>query len=82
LPLTKRLEPIDPRHPNTVALLCGPLVLFAVTDSAPAVTRRQLLSARKLGEENWQVETAAAPLKMLPFTAISDEPYSAYLLVN
>ena len=82
LQLTKRLEPIDARHPNTVALLCGPLVLFAITDAAPAVTRQQLLSAKKIGEQKWQVETATARLNMLAFTAISDEQYSTYLVVQ
>ena len=82
LPLTKRLEPIDARHPKTVALLCGPLVLFAVTEAQPAVSGKQLLSAKNVGDQKWQVDTAAAPLTMLPFTAISDEPYSTYLLVT
>jgi DUF1680 family protein len=82
LPLVKRLESIDSLHPKNVALLCGPLVLFAITDKPPAVTRRQLLAAQKTGPQNWQVETAAAPLNMLPFTAIADEQYSTYLLVG
>ena len=82
LPLKRRLEPIDVRHPNTVALLCGPLVLFAVTGSTPAVTRAQLLSARKVGEQTWQVETAGAPMKMMLFTAISEEQYSTYLVLS
>ena len=73
---------MDPRHPNTVALLCGPIVLFAVGESLPAVTRRQLLAATKAAKHSWRVELAAAPLTLLPFTAISDEPYSSYLLVS
>jgi DUF1680 family protein len=82
LPLTKRLEPIDPRHPDRVALLCGPLVLFAITDTAPALTRQQLLAARRVGARNWQVETGAETMRMLPFTAISGEVYSTYLVVG
>ena len=82
MPLTKRLESIDPRHPKTVALLYGPLVLFAITDKPPVVTGRQLLAAKKTGPQNWQIETANAPLTMLPFTAISDEQYSTYLLIR
>jgi DUF1680 family protein len=79
--LTKRLEAIDARHPNTVALLCGPLVLFAIAD-APSVTRQQLLSAKKIGEQKWQVQAGAGRLNMLPFSAISDEQYSTYLVVS
>jgi hypothetical protein len=56
--------------------------VFAVTSTPPVVTSRQLLAAKKTGLQNWQVETAAAPLNMLPFTAISDEQYSTYLLVR
>jgi len=82
LPMTMRLEPVDHRHPKTVALLCGPLVLFAITSTPPVVTSRQLLAAKKTGNQNWQVETATAPLHMLPFTAISDEQYSTYLVVS
>jgi uncharacterized protein len=82
LPLTTRLEAIDSRHPDTVALLSGPLVLFAITDGAPAVTRAQLLSATKAGERTWYVSTTGAPLKMLPFTAIADEAYTTYLAVS
>jgi uncharacterized protein len=82
LPLTKRLEPIDPRHPDTVALLCGPLVLFPLTDTAPALTRRHLLAATKISDRVWQVESSPAPLRLLPFTSLSDDPYSTYLLVS
>ena len=82
LPLAKRLEAIDSRHPNTVALLSGPLVLFAITETPPKVTSQQLLAARKIGAQSWHVETSAAPLTMLPFTAISDEQYSTYLVAD
>lgn len=82
LPMRLRLESIDAQHPQTVALLSGPLVLFAVTEVPPVVTRRQLLAARKNGQHSWQVETAGGALTMLPFTAISDQPYSTYLNVK
>jgi uncharacterized protein len=82
MPLTKRLEAIDGRHTDTVALLSGPLVLFAITDAAPKVTREQLLAATKSGERSWRAATAGAPLKMLPFTAIADEAYTTYLVVG
>jgi len=82
LPLTARLEAIDAQHPETVALLVGPVVLFAVTGGEPKVTRTQLLAARKIGAQSWQVETAGGAMKMLPFTAIEDQEYSTYLRVG
>jgi DUF1680 family protein len=82
LPLVKRLQSIDSSHPKTVALLCGPLVLFAITGTPPVVTGQQLLAAKKTGQQNWQVETATVLLNMLPFTAIADEQYSTYLVAG
>jgi uncharacterized protein len=79
LPLRARLEALDPQHAGTVALLVGPVVLFAVNDSDPKVTRVQLLAAKKTGAQSWQVETAGGAVKMLPFTAIEDQEYTTYL---
>jgi DUF1680 family protein len=82
LPMRLRLEAVDAQHPQTVALLCGPLVLFAITDAPPVVTARQLLAARKAGQQSWQVETAGGAISMLPFTALADQQYSTYLIVK
>jgi hypothetical protein len=82
LPMTTRLETIDPQHPETVALCFGPLVLFAITDTPPSVTRADLLASSRLDRQTWQVRTAGAPLKLLPFTTIGEEQYSTYLRVT
>jgi DUF1680 family protein len=82
LPTANRLEPVDPQHSQTVALLCGPLVLFAITNSQPSLTRSDLLGAKKRDRRTWQASTAAGPLKLLPFTDIGDEQYSTYLRVT
>jgi len=82
LPLNLRLEAIDPRHPRTVALLCGPQVLFAITDTRPVVTTRQLLAAKRTGKQGWQVDTAAGAMSMLPFTAIGEQRYSTYVVTT
>jgi DUF1680 family protein len=81
LPMKARLEAVDPQHADTVALVVGPVVLFAVTDADPRVTRAQLLAAKKTGTQSWQVETASGTLKMLPFTEIGEEPYTTYVRV-
>jgi len=79
LPMATRLEAVDAPHPETVAPVVGPLVLFAIADTEPTVTRAQLLAAKKVGAKSWQVETAGSTIKMLPWTEIEEEPYTTYL---
>ena len=83
LALPLRLEAIDAQHPGTVALIRGPLVLFAMTAGAPRATRRQLLSAAPLPRERgWQANTASGPLLLRPFSDILDERYATYMTVG
>ena len=77
----KTLVTIDARHPETVALLAGPIVLFAITDSQPELTRAQLLAVKKMVPEVWHVETASGVMRMMPFTAIDNQQYLTYLRV-
>jgi DUF1680 family protein len=81
MPMAMRLEPVDPQHPQTVALVFGPLVLFAITDDQRALTREQLLAAKRTGERSWEIRTDTAAIKMLPFTDIAEQQYSTYLRV-
>jgi len=79
LPMKLRLEAVDPKTPNIVALLQGPLVLFPIAPVSPTITRQELLSATEAGEGKWQVTTANRPaLRMMPFTGINGESYSTY----
>jgi uncharacterized protein len=82
LPLRQRLEAVDARHPKTVALLAGPLVLFPIGENLPEVSEKQLLSAKKTGAAEWRAETVGKPLRLLPFTEIGDEAYSTYLRIG
>jgi hypothetical protein len=90
LPLPLRLEKVDDQHPDLVALVCGPRVLFAVSDGAPdskleqALTRAQLLSAREHGDlDQWAVDCGeGGVMRFLPFTAIADQTYRTYLKVS
>ncbi|MGA8027497.1 MAG: beta-L-arabinofuranosidase domain-containing protein [Bryobacteraceae bacterium] len=83
LALPMRLEAIDPNHPGTVALLRGPVVLFAIAENPPSLTRGQLLSAVQIpGQTTWRAETASGALLLRPFTAIQDEAYTTYLNVS
>ena len=81
LPLPLRLEAIEPEHPNTVAIVRGPLVLFALGAQAPAVTRDQLLAAQPVPKSpipEWQIQSASGPIRLRPFFHIHDEHYTTY----
>jgi uncharacterized protein len=81
-----RLEAIDARHTDTVALLRGPLVLMAVkqqqSSPLPHVTREQLLAVRRVSDREWQVSASDRRVTMLPFTALGERPYTTYVKVS
>ncbi len=83
LPLAMRLEPVDAQHPGTVALVRGPVVFFAITETMPRVNKQELLSAQATGPDGnaLLVQSAGGPLRMLPFPAIRDQRYTTYLEV-
>jgi DUF1680 family protein len=83
LPRELELKSVDPQHPDMVALVSGPLVLFAVSDDTPKVTRAQLLAARQetVGHVEWRAESAGGTLRLTPFWAIKEQTYFTYLSV-
>jgi DUF1680 family protein len=85
LPMPLRLEPVDANHPTLVALMRGPLVLFAVADSQPAFDKAELLRAQPVNNaEGDSIATAAdgKPISMRPFMSIDKESYSTYVLLK
>jgi hypothetical protein len=84
LPRTLRLEAIDRRHPDTVALLAGPLVLFPIGAGGerPPLRRSDLLSVREVRPRRWETRAASAPLAFLPYVDIDEEEYSTFLTVS
>jgi len=82
LPMRTRLESIDKRHTDTVALLYGPLVLLGINATSHTSTRAQLLAAEQSSPNSWQVQTAGAPMTLLPFFVLAAEPYSTYFKVS
>jgi uncharacterized protein len=85
LPMPLRLEAVDANHPNLVALLQGPLVLFAVAESQPTFDRNVLLQAKttKNGTGDWLASsTDGRSVPMRPFMNIDKESYSSYVMVN
>jgi len=77
-----RLSPVDPQHTNLVAVLHGPLALFAAGDVPSDLTRTQLLATTQRGVDDWQVPASAQGLKMLPYPAITNQTYRLYLPVT
>jgi DUF1680 family protein len=82
LAMTPRLEPVEAKHTDTVALMVAPLVLFMVGESQPAVNRPQLLAAQKMTQGLWHVPTPNSPMKMVTWTTLGDQPYTTYLRVT
>ena len=83
-PFTLRLEPIDEQHPNTVALMWGPLMLVAL--DSPLEISRQSISAstgglKPAGQAPLGFELARAPgtQRFVPFYRVQDETYTTYV---
>jgi uncharacterized protein len=75
--LARRLEPVDAQHPNTVALLSGPLALFGINSPESRFTQAQLLAAQQRGS-SWSVASAEAPVSFKAFSDIRHEDYRLY----
>jgi hypothetical protein len=74
-----RLVPIDDHHASIVALLSGPVALFAIEPVPATITQKQLLAAQRVGSSSaWEVATDAGKIRMLPYPAIKDESYRLY----
>ncbi len=72
-----RVIPIDARHQNIVALLHGPVALFAIAPGDTTVTKAQLMAAQKSGPD-WEVTGSSGKLRLKPFPAITNESYRLY----
>ncbi|HXF12317.1 MAG TPA: hypothetical protein VN517_04145, partial [Terriglobales bacterium] len=75
-----RLEAIDNENPNNVALLHGPIALFAVDNLSAKLKREDLLSATALSSSSsdWVAKTAGGLLTLRPFSSIMSEGYRLY----
>jgi hypothetical protein len=85
LPMPLRLEPVDAQHPNLVALMRGPLVLFALADAQPTFEKAELLRAREAHDfdgDSLATSTNTTTVVMRPFMNIQDENYSTYVLLK
>jgi hypothetical protein len=79
-----RLEAVDEQNPNNVALMRGPVALFAVGDVPSKMTRKQLLAAAQVAKssEDWSARTDSGLLTLRPFSKIMSESYRLYQRVE
>lgn len=79
-----RLEAVDDASPNTVALMRGPLALFAIGDTFPRVTREELLAATATApsSDGWLVRAKDGTMTLRPFAHIKDENYRLYQKIS
>ena len=74
-----RLSPLDPQHPNLVALLYGPVALFAIEQGDRTMTQKQMLQAQRVDSSgDWEVATGQGKVVLKTFPAISHEEYRLY----
>ena len=79
LDMPLRLVPLDSTHPNLVALVRGPVALFAVEQGALAPTAQQLLAARQKGTSStFTASTERGTVMMRPYPALTTETYRLY----
>ena len=80
LDMPLRLVPIDSGHSDLVALVRGPVALFAIEPGAEKMTKAQMLSATRVsaGSGDWEVATDTGRVVMRGYPAIKDERYRLY----
>ena len=76
---TMRLEQVDAEHPDRVALMQGPLALFAVQPRSPQWSRANLLAARQTAHAaEWTAHGSAGVQRFAPYFAFGEEPAQLY----
>jgi DUF1680 family protein len=80
LDMPMQLTPIDPQHPNIVALVHGPLALFAIEPGTKTLTRAQLQSAQRVAPDSneWEAGPEGGKVRLKPYPAITNEHYRLY----
>ncbi len=82
LPFSSRSVPVDDRHPNTVAVMNGPLMLVASDPpeklaAAPAsLEKLQPVSGQP---QHFECAASHGSVRMKPFYQVQREPYTTYI---
>jgi hypothetical protein len=70
-------------HPDAVALMWGPLVLFALREPGEVGTvnlgQEALLKAERTGPLSWNLNAGADRRMFVPFTEVGEREYSTYI---
>jgi DUF1680 family protein len=78
-----RQEPVDAQNPGQVAVMRGPQVMFAIADTQPVLSRRQLAGMRiERAGDGWAARTDTGEIKLRTFGAIKDQVYQTYWKVT
>jgi DUF1680 family protein len=82
LPFSFRALPIDSRHPNTVALMRGPLMLVGlgpqVKLSRDVLHAPQALRAVPFATQTFELAAAPTTFRLAPFYCVDSQSYTAY----
>jgi len=80
LDMPLRLKAVDEKHPDLLAVMQGPLALFAVGDRFLPLTRSDLMSVRQAapGSAEWRVSTRDGMQAFRPYFAIAGETTRLY----
>jgi uncharacterized protein len=75
-----RIEPVDAQHPQYVAMMQGPLALFATGDRFQPYRREQLLSLHRAAsaETGWLLAADGTEQIFKPWFALGTEPSRLY----
>jgi uncharacterized protein len=81
---TLRLEAVDEKHPNLLAVMQGPLALFAVGDRFLSVKRHELMSVRQTAARSseWRMSTGDGVQAFKPYFAIGSGTTRLYQPVS
>jgi uncharacterized protein len=75
-----RLEAVEPENADIVALMRGPVALFAIGDTPGRMTREQLLGASVSlqSSDDWVAKSDGGDVTLRTYAAIKDEKYRLY----
>ena len=78
LDMPLRLEAVDDKHPDVLAVMQGPLALFAVGDRFLPLHRQDLMAVKRTRSSEWSVTTGDGVQRFKPYFAIEAETTRLY----